>query len=265
MMVKLRDKFWIWGHPAGSHNSGYGLSQKSRMTPAEGAYYLGVRNMMMVCYRDQPKPPFEQEAKSFDPLREVVWSVVGDGSSSNQSDTLGNLNEILLLAKTHKNITGGIFDDFFKGQREKEYTPEQIHEVQQKLHNEAPHPLDLWVVIYNQQLDHLPIQDYLQSIDGFTFWTWLGKDLVHFEQNFQKLKQVAPRQRILLGCYLYNYGEGREMTTEQMSFQLEHYTKKVRSGEAEGIILLSNTVADLGFEGVEYVKQWLEVYGDELV
>ena len=31
------------------------------------------------------------------------------------------------------------------------------------------------------------------------------------------------------------------------------------------MILLSNTVADLGFEAVEFTKQWIAEHGDELV
>ena len=38
----IKDKLWIWGHEAGSHNGGYGIPKPSRMTPVEGAFYLAV-------------------------------------------------------------------------------------------------------------------------------------------------------------------------------------------------------------------------------
>ena len=72
-------------------------------------------------------------------------------------------------------------------------------------------------------------------------------------------------KRILLGCYLYDYGNKKQFTKEQMEFQLNRYAKAIRDGEVEGVILLSNTVADLGFEAVEFTKQWIAEHGDELV
>lgn len=260
--MKLRDVFWIWGHPAGAHNTGWGLTAPSTMGPAEGARYLGVRNMMMVCYGDEPVPPFDDDTRAFDAFNQVVWSVVGNGTCTNQSETLGNLDEILRLAKTHPNITGGLFDDFFQEGRDEAYPPEKLRVVQHRLRTEVSRPLDLWVVVYDHQLEK-PLGQHLQYVDGITFWTWLGRDLGRFEENFARLKQVAPDKKILLGCYLYNYGECKEMTAAQMTYQLEQYARKLRAKEAEGVILLSNNVVDLDYESVEYAREWLCRYGDE--
>jgi len=35
-MVTLRDRLWLWGHEAGSHDGNYNLPRPSRMTPVEG-------------------------------------------------------------------------------------------------------------------------------------------------------------------------------------------------------------------------------------
>ena len=78
----VRDKFWIWGHHAGSHNDHWGLTDTSRMTPAEGAFYLNVPNIILVRYHDLPQPPYEQYALAFRPLKQVVWSIVGAGGAT---------------------------------------------------------------------------------------------------------------------------------------------------------------------------------------
>lgn len=88
----VKDKLWIWGHPAGSHNTSWGLPGHSRMTPAEGAFYLGVPNMILVSYQDEKDPAkmlpevssYDQYAISFRPLKSVVWSMVGAGGVVNQ-------------------------------------------------------------------------------------------------------------------------------------------------------------------------------------
>ena len=271
-MEKLRDRFWIWGHPAGSHDdTGWGLDGlHSRMTPCECAYFLGVPNVIMVCYNDRPRPPFEQEALALDCLKETIWSLVGNSRSDPNVRTLGNLEEVLKIAEKHPNITGVVFDDFFSHGRDRIYTPEMLASIRGELRSRPPRPLDMWVVVYDYVLDH-PMERHLEQFDGITYWTWCGKDLSLYEKNFARLREIARGKRIMLGCYLYDYGAAKktgrrqELTAEDMRFQLERYARAVREGEAEGIILLSNTVADLGFEAVEFTKRWLDRHGDEPV
>ena len=89
----VRDKFWIWGHVEGSHNNSFGLQGTSRMTPAEGALYLNVPNIIMVAYSSAkepckmlPAPPYDPYLISFRPLKQVVWSIVGAGGAVGKDD-----------------------------------------------------------------------------------------------------------------------------------------------------------------------------------
>ena len=38
------------------------------MTPAEAAYYLGVRNTLFITYGNKPEPPFDQHLLALSPL-----------------------------------------------------------------------------------------------------------------------------------------------------------------------------------------------------
>lgn len=51
-MADLRDSLWMWGLEPNFHNKAFGLS--SRMTPAEGALYMGIRNIYMVVNFNKP-------------------------------------------------------------------------------------------------------------------------------------------------------------------------------------------------------------------
>lgn len=262
---KLRDCIWIWGHPAGCHDENWGIEPlHSRMTACESAYYLGARNCIVVCYGNKPVPPFDQEAMALDSLRETIWSVVGAGDCDNNVETLGHLDEILRISQKYPNIKGAIFDDFFFDSRIKDYTVEKIAEVRRRLHEVPGGKLDLWVVVYDYLMDDAK-EEYLEHFDGVTYWTWYGQDLEKFEENYAKIRQKCTGKRLLLGCYLYDYGNHKQLTKEQMEFQLNRYAEAIKKGEAEGMILLSNTVADLGFEAVEFTKQWIAEHGDELV
>lgn len=264
-MDKLRDRFWIWGHPVGCHDTGYGIEGKhSRMTTCESAYYLGARNALMVCYGEEFKPPFDQEAMAIDCLNQTIWSVVGASNSPNNVESMGNLDEILRIAKQHPNIKGAIFDDFFFEDRKKDYTPEILKTVGERLHGAPSGRLDMWVVVYHHLLD-LVSSEHLEQFDGVTFWTWFANDLEQFDENFRKVKEIAKGKRMMLGCYLYDYGNLKEMDPKLMQLQLDRCARAVREGEAEGVILLSNTVADLGFEAVELTRRWMMEHGDEPV
>ena len=81
-MSTVRDRFWIWGHVAGSHDEHWNLPAPSRITPVEAAHYLGVPNLLMVNYGGKPEPPFDQEAVAQQSLKQVVWSIIGDSSSN---------------------------------------------------------------------------------------------------------------------------------------------------------------------------------------
>ncbi len=90
----VRDHFWIFTVPAGLDNPSLELGKVhggSRMTPAEGAFYLNIPNLLLIRSNNLPRLPdsepgraktsFEQYAISFQPLHRVVWSVVGSGGA----------------------------------------------------------------------------------------------------------------------------------------------------------------------------------------
>ena len=90
----------------------------SRMTPAEGAFYLNIPNLLLIRSDNLPRFPcdepgrtktsFEQYAISFQPLDRVVWSVVGSGGVGGMKE----LDYVLPLAKQFTNISGIYLDDF---------------------------------------------------------------------------------------------------------------------------------------------------------
>ena len=83
----VRDRLWIFAVAAGLNDSYLelgGVRGGSRMTPAEGAFWLGVPNLLLIREHNNPSLPnleswraktsFEQYALSFQPLDRVVWS-----------------------------------------------------------------------------------------------------------------------------------------------------------------------------------------------
>jgi len=258
-LCTVRERFWIWGHPPGSHNGRYGLPGVSRMTPAEAACCLGVPNLLMVSYGGCPEPPFDRHAHALGNLKSVVWSSIGDASST-RNDEHSDLDEVVSLAEKFPNITGAVMDDFFVGEEPYgRYCQRELRRFRDRLHD-APRPLDLWVVLYRHQLG-LRIADYLNLCDVVTFWTWEAADLHDLEKNFDEFRSLAPEKRKVLGCYLWDYGGKKPIPLDLMQRQCQLGLEWLKQGEIEGMIFLASCICDLGLEAVEWTRDWIARVG----
>lgn len=257
----IRDRFWIWAHEAGSYATAFELPGISRMTPVEGAFYLGVPNIIMVRYNDKPAPPYYQYAIPFRPLKQVVWSIVGATGVTEQHDRA----EVLKLAARFPNITGVIMDDFFQDPEAGGMRPAIALDELRNLRQELATPgrkLDLWAVLYTHQLAQ-PVGPYLELCDEVTFWTWEAKNLKDLESNFQKLERLVPSTNKVLGCYMWDFGTARPMPTDLMRSQCELGLGWLQAGRIEGMIFLASPICDLELEAVEWTRRWIAEVGDE--
>jgi len=264
---RVRERLWLWAHQAGSHNGQYGLPAPSSIAPAEAARSMDLDNVIMACYGDEPAPPLAPHAEPMRGLERLVWSIVGD-TSSTRNDQQSDLEAVVSLAEQFPNVTGAMMDDFFLGEvapdgRQARYLPRDVRQFRDRLH-QATHPLDLWVVVYDRILDR-PLGPHLDLCDVVTFWTWKAAELDKLADNFARLEQVAPAARKLLGCYMWDYGVGGPMPLEQMQRQCETALAWLRAGRIEGIIFLASCLCDLEVETVAWTRRWIARVGDELL
>ena len=142
-MAKLRDSIWLWGHPEGRYNHEYGNELESRMTPLEGILYLGGRNTFMVPVG--VKVNRRQYNKSFRPLKRVGWDVYGAAHNPDE------VNVLIEESKEFPNISAAVLDDFIRGGSYKKIPLENLYEVNRRLHENGPRPLDMWMVLYTRE------------------------------------------------------------------------------------------------------------------
>lgn len=259
-MTQIKNKLWLWGQTEGSHHIGdaFKIPGKSRMTPLEGAYYFGIPNMFRVVMAGLPKLPFDQDAMVLDTLDNVVWSIIGDGGSG----LIDFTDEVIRLAKIYPNITGAIMDDFMAESRMKVFTPDVLRGFKEKLYKEAPRKLELWTVIYTQELTE-ERRPYIAECDRLTMWTWWAEKLTELEENLAKLSALSSGQKIYAGCYLWDYGNKKEIPRELMQLQLDTYYNWLRQGKIEGIVFCSNCCADVGLEAAYMARDWIYEHGEE--
>jgi hypothetical protein len=104
---------------------------------------------------------------------------------------------------------------------------------------------------------------YVEPFDGIIMWTWEEKDIVKFEEKFKKFKEITEGKRRMLGLYLYNFGEHKKATGPAVQWQFDRYYELLKAGEIEGIVLHTNTMADLDHESYEVATKWLAIHADD--
>ncbi len=260
----VRDRLWVF---CCAPNTDFrSVQQRSVMPPAEVAYYLDVPNIIMVqsssaeAQYGRFEPPFEPYALSLRPLKRVSWSVVGSGGFTDPAETTA----VLEMARRTPNVTAIMLDDFFKVKGSP--TPavlsvEDVRDLRRRLETFG-RPLDLQVTYYYRHFLDLPLDDYLALLDVVTLWGSAG-DLPHLEETLAQVEARLPGKRLMLGCYMFDFGTREPVPVSLMEHQCETGLRWLRQGRIEGMIFLSNTVADFDFPAVEWTREWIATVGDE--
>ena len=259
-MREFKDDIWLWGQNAGSHHGLWSLPGVNRLDVVEGAAFLGIKNCCRVVMGNHPVPLFDEESAKLSGFDNVVWSITGD-ASSNRNDDFDDCDEVLRQAELFPNVTGGVLDDFFRpGSGSARFSVEKMSAIADKLHK-ALRPLELWLVYYAKLLD-IDYQNYIDAADVVTFWSWDSRQLAASEDNIEEVISRTSGKKHYAGCYLYNYGDDRELTRNELETQLKLYLKLWQERKIDGVIVCSNTVDDLGFAAVDVYFDFMKRYGN---
>jgi hypothetical protein len=277
----VRDRLWVFCNPV---NADYTVvRRRTVMSPFESAVYMGVPNIIMVNSYPDPRegplpgpndegffkpwvPPYELYAYPLKVLKRVAWSIVDDGGVTTNRER----EQVLTMARNTPNIVGVFMDDFFSFRKDPNakmasLTVDELRAVRREIKGPGK-KLDLFVTLYNQGLDH-PIGEYLEQIDLITFWNHGTAVLANLDQNLTRLAKLAPKSRIMLGCYTAEADDHRTprwlpIPVETMKYQCELGLRWLREGRIEGIIIYGNFL-DFGWESQEWAREWIEKVGDE--
>ena len=302
----VRDRLWIFTVVEGGNNKKSPASPNgnvkhyiddfapggSRMTPAEGAFWLGVPNLLFIRSNSQPASPevevgrkktsYQQYATSFQPLDRVVWSVVGGGGEGGMRE----LPATLSLAQEFPNIRGIFMDDFVRPIPRKKATdahtgrPAMPLADLRRLREQTKtngRPLDVWVTLYTHEVNperknkaipfrscEPPLAGFLGDFDVLTLWTWDSTEIPELEANLLALEKIAPKKaRIALGLYLWDFQNKKPVSVELMKHQCDLGLKWLKEGRISDMIFLANTMLDVGMPSADFSRQWIKEHGGE--
>ena len=278
---KLRDHLWIWGHPT---NAMYPfLSKKGRgvstISPVEGLGYIGATNLFYNDYIKRFDVMLECErAKNVPQVGWVIERTAATGSEHDNPDeifervTVKDAETLVDIAKKYKNITIGIFDDFFSpantANNHTYYTPEMVREYRETLNAAG---IELWVVLYTQNMDHYgmdSLRPYLKEFDGVSLWFWEEEEVeANYDKHMELFLKETEGQKRMVGCYIYNFAKGKDARPNLVIKQLEKGSEFIKRGELEALIVHTNSAfgVEPPFEAVEQCREWIRIHGDEEV
>jgi len=76
------------------------------------------------------------------------------------------------------------------------------------------------------------------------------------------VKQAAPHLKLILGCYLVDFTRKTSIPIPAMQRQCEYGLEALKQKRIEGMMFLSNGVMDVGFEAVDWTREWIRKVGD---
>lgn len=255
MSNNLKDNIWLWGQTAGGHHKGYALPGENKMGPEEGLNFFGIKNLCRVKLAFETDQSFLDEKSLGKNAEKICLSLIGAGGGA-EAIAKNDMADILNLAQKDNRIVAAVMDDFVSEERLKAYTPDVLAELRNKLHTTLHRKLELWSVIYEIDFKH-PIKSRAKEFDVTTFWTWKAENLNNIKENFKYIKDLTDGSRLMMGAYMFDYGNQKLMPDYQMEMQLDFIAEKYALGEIEGMVLCSNCIADLGLSAVDVTKNWI--------
>jgi len=261
---RLRDRMWIWATIPGR------LFETSKMTPAKGAEYMGVPNIVMA----GGIPPTEEEAQAVSGFKRIIWDFGGWEGWKKESGLWVNfefedeLQAVQKLAQKYPNIERILLDDFTSILiRKQGMQPDVLSRLCYALQSN-PRPLSLWGVVYT--MNFLPgkylvpnLKDYLHFLGVIHLWTWRAEELNQLEENFEKCEKLAGGKPINLGLYMYDWGDKRSMPIDLMKHQCELARQWIEERRLLGMTFLAIDCIEQGFDAVKWTIDWIRKVGDE--
>ncbi len=257
----MRDKFWMWGYTqekTGIPVANSGCSLKSYCSLETAADYFGCPNVV-----------FKNSLHSLERLEENL-AFVEDKKSilcalpNGPQPSLEGARRIAELSARFPRIAGVVLDDFIQLSGHST-SPELVREIRQILRSANP-DMEIYVVMYSD-VNHLPLEPYLDYIDGIMLWRWVSTD--HFwRSEFGPLlhrTKVNTGKKVFHGVYIQDYGENgpnvAPMNFELWKLQWMKILNALRSTPfLDGCVLLQNMfVGDHRFrDHAVWLKETLE-------
>jgi hypothetical protein len=252
----LRNKMWVWGTRESRGGDDRGLAAWAEASPAARAKMLGLRNVIIAGGKVLEPDEAAALARECAPLGgRIAYEVCPGEMTGKAADYVTDAASARAAADAAPALEALLLDDLTSQQvASKGMAVGELANLCDSLRAGA-RPLSVWGVVYTMNLEHPGLAEYLKHLDVINLWTWRAQEVLDLDANFARCEALAPGKPIVLGLYMYDYGEGKPMPLDLMERQCETALKWLREGRIVGIVFLSITDEPAA---LEWTRRWIE-------
>lgn len=238
----VRDRMWVWGTREARGGGEGGLAAYAEANSAARAAMLGLRNIIIAGGKVLEQAEAVELARESAELGgRLVYEVCPGEMTGHADDYADDARAAHAAAAAVGALEAVLLDDLTSQQVAGRGMP--VAELARlcDLLRSGPRALQVWGVVYTMNLDHPQLSEYLEHLDVINLWTWRAEELHELETNLTRCEALAPGKPIVLGLYMYDYGDGRPMPLDLMEHQCEAALQWLREGRIKGMVFLSIT------------------------
>lgn len=266
--LTIRDRLWLWGMMVNALQEtetfgGLGFGE-STMTTEQAIDRTGIRNVLLAGGLALDRPTLA----SMPSARRVIAKHSLHGHDEHGEPRL-DLDGCITALRQAKQIAGEdrrvdayLIDDFSTASIAAGAKPEHLARLQNINASEHPH-LPLLGAFYEMSLDDERMLACLPYFAGFLSPLWHAADIDNLPGYIQRIGELSGGKPQLTCIYLYDFGNQKFLTYEQMQRQLDVAEQMLRAGQVVGICILGTCMMDLDWESNRCFYDWLDRAGDQ--
>jgi len=256
----VRDLIWVWGNPEMTQPGEHTSATYAQASPLQRAKLLGAPNIILAGHGlpddDRLADRLTREVLG---LKRVVWEVCPDGRAGPPFVYTKRMAQVRRLADQYPKLQAIVLDDMSTVGIDKGFKPEHIRQIRALLPGKHRR-VQIWGVVYTMSLNRKDINAYIKELDVILLAEWHAKNVVNLEKNVAHCERLFPDKPIIVGLYLYDYGDGRRIPRDLLEKQCEIALQLAHAGRIEGIEF---TTINNDPEAVAWTADWIRRVGDQ--
>lgn len=256
----VRDALWVWGTPELTKPGEHDAASFAEASPAQRARVLGTPNVVMA---GSGLPHDRELANRWSAevagAPRLVWEILPDGQQQHEPpfEFKRRIADLAPLVKAHPEIEAVLVDDMTSVAATKGFQPAHLKAIKSLLRTHEL-ALKLWGVVYSMNLAEPTTDPLATELDVIHLWHWHARDTARMEQHVAECRRRYPDKPIVLGLYLYDYGDGRPMPLDLHQRQCETALRLLHSKQVAGIVFLSINNDE---QVVRWTADWIKKVG----
>jgi hypothetical protein len=258
----VRDLLWVWGNPEMAKPGDHTVATFAEASPAQRARLLGVPNVILagngLPNDDRQADALTQAVSDFPRL---LWEITADGNGGPPFVYTNRMVQVRRLVDKYPQIEGVVLDDMSTGGMDHGFKAEHIRQIRRLLDGKYT-AVKIWGVVYTMSLNRPGMNDCIKELDVNLLVEWFPRKIGELEKHVDHCRRLFPAKPIVVGLYLYDYGENRRMPLELLAKQFETARRLAHAGRIAGIEI--TTIND-DPQAVKWTADWIKRVGSERI